>query len=111
MIMNNFEWLSTLDLSVDSTLFRTALCPDKDLVAIAVNGCPVKLLLYKIQGSKRWEVEVAGVGTESPQKIVALTWSPDGILKIPVYDCFQRFITLFSARKVRALSLLNTPHG
>lgn len=70
--------LANVRLSSKSRLLRTACCPDKDLVLLISRvGNADKLSLWKIQGSKRWEVEVDS-SSGNGEEVTALAWSPDG---------------------------------
>jgi anaphase-promoting complex subunit 4 len=77
---NSFASLASLLLPTPARLFATACCPDKDLVALVVstknNSNKDKLSLWKLQGSKVWEVDVTPIDASS--KIVGLAWSPNG---------------------------------
>ena len=70
--------LASVRLHSSSRVLRSASCPDKDLVVLITNdGVTEKMSLWKIQGSKKWEVDIVlddGVKDE----ITALAWSPDG---------------------------------
>lgn len=69
--------LAHVKLQARSRLLRTACCPDKDLVAIvSVAGSERKMSLWKMQGSKKWEVTISTGNVDDD--VVALTWSPDG---------------------------------
>lgn len=73
--------LAHVRLQVKSRLLRTACCPDKDLVVLVSDvGSECKMSLWKMQGSKRWEVSLGnceGTGNERSE-VSALSWSPDG---------------------------------
>ncbi|KAF8898719.1 anaphase-promoting complex, cyclosome, subunit 4-domain-containing protein, partial [Infundibulicybe gibba] len=70
--------LAAFQLPSPSRLLSSACCPDKDLVALISRlGGQDRLSLWKIQGSKTWEVDVGGQDNNSAQ-IVDLAWSPDG---------------------------------
>lgn len=73
-----FEVLSTLSLAHPSKLLRSACCPDKDLVIIVSRiGNKDRIALWKMQGSKKWEVEV-DKGAPGIEEVVAIAWNPDG---------------------------------
>ena len=81
-VNNPFVSLAKLQLPASSRLLSSACCPDKDLVAtIFPQNGKDHVSLWKMQGSKKWEVDVrsdsARVRNES---IVDLAWSPDGVL-------------------------------
>ena len=70
--------LATVRLQAKSRLFLTACCPDKDLVVlISRAGSSDKMSLWKMQGSKKWEVELSSEDGE-PGEVTAVNWSPDG---------------------------------
>ena len=70
--------LANVRLQLKSRLLPSALCPDKDLVVlISQTGNVDKMSLWKMQGSKKWEVDVSPNEAERDE-ITALTWSPDG---------------------------------
>lgn len=65
-------------LQAKSKLFKTALCPDKDLfLLVGHHGHSDKLSLWSIHGAKKWEVDVNQDGAND--EIVALAWGPDGL--------------------------------
>lgn len=70
--------LATVRLQAKSRLFLTACCPDKDLVVLISRvGSGDKMSLWKMQGAKKWEVDL-GKGTGAPDEVTAVNWSPDG---------------------------------
>ncbi|KAI9460950.1 anaphase-promoting complex, cyclosome, subunit 4-domain-containing protein [Lactarius psammicola] len=73
-----FVSLAKLSLPVSSRLLPSACCPDKDLVVIVSpqNGKD-HVSLWKMQGSKKWQVDVHSVSARN-ETIVDLEWSPDG---------------------------------
>jgi len=73
-----FVSLAKLSLPVSSRLLPSACCPDKDLVVIISpqNGKD-HVSLWKMQGSKKWQVDVHSVSVRN-ETIVDLAWSPDG---------------------------------
>ena len=71
------DLLASFRLPSAARLLPTALCPDKDLLLLVTSlQNKDRLSLWNLQGSKKWEVEVDGPGP-GPERIVALTWSPD----------------------------------
>jgi anaphase-promoting complex subunit 4 len=79
-VNNPFVSLAKLQLPISSRLLSSACCPDKDLVVtISPQNGKDHVTLWKMQGSKKWEVDVRSdsVGNET---IVDLAWSPDGVL-------------------------------
>lgn len=77
-----FVSLAKLSLPVSSRLLPSACCPDKDLVIIISpqNGKD-HVSLWKMQGSKKWQVDVHSVSARN-ETIVDLAWSPDGVLSL-----------------------------
>ncbi|CAK5280536.1 unnamed protein product [Mycena citricolor] len=74
----SFSSLASIHLPSPCRLLHSACCPDKDLlVLISRLGGRDRLSLWKIQGSKTWEVDV-GAGDKGPGQIVGVAWSPDG---------------------------------
>lgn len=79
MESNAFASLATLQLPSASRLLATACCPDKDLVLLISRlGGQDRISLWKVQGSKTWEVDV-GHSESSGAQITAVAWSPDGV--------------------------------
>ncbi|KAI0068360.1 hypothetical protein BV25DRAFT_1793503 [Artomyces pyxidatus] len=75
---NAFASLARLQLPPHSRLLPSACCPDKDLVVIVSRlGGKDRMGLWKMQGSKKWEVDVDS-GAVYNEEIVDLAWSPDG---------------------------------
>lgn len=73
-----FASLASLRLPVSSRILRSSWCPDKDLLVIITRpGGREKLSLWKMQGSKKWEVDFERdtLGSES---VIDIAWSPDG---------------------------------
>src|ERR1700753_2711318 len=55
-----FELFSAITLAHPSKLFRNACCPDKDLfIVVSRVGNHDRVALWKMQGSKKWEVEIS----------------------------------------------------
>ncbi len=75
-----FVSLAKLSLPASSRLLPSACCPDKDLVVIIShqNGKD-HVSLWKMQGSKKWQVDVHSDSVRN-QAVVDLAWSPDGVL-------------------------------
>lgn len=82
---NPFVSLAKLQLPISSRLLSSACCPDKDLVIIIFpqNGKD-HVSLWKMQGSKKWEVDVRSDSVRN-ETIVDLAWSPDGVLSQDPY--------------------------
>lgn len=72
--------LATIHLSNKSRLLATAWCPDKDLlVLVSRHAHADRMSLWKMQGSKIWEVDVVlDLGDGYQDMITALSWGPDG---------------------------------
>jgi hypothetical protein len=81
-----FVSLAKLSLPASSRLLPSACCPDKDLVVIISpqNGKD-HVSLWKMQGSKKWQVDVHSVSVRN-ETIVDLAWSPDGMLNLDKYS-------------------------
>src|ERR1700683_1834209 len=78
MELNAFASLAVLQLPSQSRLLVSACCPDKDLVILISRlGGKDRMSLWKMQGSKKWEVDV-GTEKANPEEIVGIAWSPDG---------------------------------
>lgn len=78
METNAFASLAVLQLPSASRLLASACCPDKDLVVLISRlGGQDRMSLWKMQGPKTWEVDVAADKSSSEQ-IAGLAWSPDG---------------------------------
>jgi anaphase-promoting complex subunit 4 len=80
-----FVSLAKLPLPPSSRLLPSACCPDKDLVVIISpqNGKD-HVSLWKMQGSKKWQVDVHSVSVRN-ETVVDLAWSPDGVLSLNKY--------------------------
>ena len=75
---NSIVSLATVRLQAKSRLLLTACCPDKDLVVLISRvGTSDKMSLWKMQGSKKWEVDM-NKGDGAVDEVTALNWSPDG---------------------------------
>ena len=80
MESNAFASLATLRLPAPCRLLSSACCPDKDLIVLISRlGGHDKLSLWKLQGSKKWEVDVGEDG-DALATVAALVWSPSGEL-------------------------------
>ena len=74
--------LATVRLHSKSRLLLTACCPDKDLVILLSRvGTFDKMSLWKVQGSKIWEVDLSNENGTS-DGVTALNWSPNGKLNM-----------------------------
>jgi anaphase-promoting complex subunit 4 len=80
METNAFASLAVFKLPSTYRLLASSCCPDKDLIVLVSRiGGKDRISLWKIQGSKKWEVDV-GTDENRSEEVVDLTWSPDGIM-------------------------------
>jgi anaphase-promoting complex subunit 4 len=78
MELNAFASLAVVQLPSQSRLLASACCPDKDLVILISRlGGKDRMSLWKMQGSKKWEVDV-GTEETNAEEIVGIAWSPNG---------------------------------
>lgn len=71
--------VATISLPNPGRILRTSWCPDKDLVAVLSRFAhQEKLALWKMSGSKKWEVDLPGNADYKVEHIVDIAWSPDG---------------------------------
>ncbi|KAG1750010.1 anaphase-promoting complex, cyclosome, subunit 4-domain-containing protein [Suillus paluster] len=104
---NAFASLAVLRLSFPCRLLPSACCPDKDLVVLVSRlGGRDRLTLWKMQGTKKWDVEV-GRDESSVESVSALAWSPCG-QTIAVSHEFSR-VTLHSVQDGRIERSLTIP--
>lgn len=76
---NAYASLAKVVFASPCRLLASACCPDKDLVVLVTRlGALDRLSLWKIQGTKNWEVDIS-VDDSSSEHIVDVTWSPDGM--------------------------------
>jgi anaphase-promoting complex subunit 4 len=76
---NAFASVALLQLPSACRLLASACSPDKDLVALISRlGGKDRLSLWKMQGSKKWDVDVSLEENTSSESIVGLAWSPSG---------------------------------
>ena len=76
---NAIASLATLQLPSPCRLLSAACCPDKDLIVLISRlGGHDKLSLWKLQGAKKWEVDVGE--DDASATVAALVWSPSGVL-------------------------------
>src|SRR6185437_1642860 len=58
--IGRFEVFSSITLTHPSRLLRFACCPDKDLLLVVSRvGNQDRMALWKLQGAKKWEVDLA----------------------------------------------------
>ncbi|KAG6335275.1 hypothetical protein ID866_3804 [Astraeus odoratus] len=85
MDCNSFASLATFKLPSPCRLLTSACCPDKDLVVLITRlGGRDRVSLWKMQGSKKWEVDIAP--DVVPATVVGLAWSPSGQTIAVVHD-------------------------
>ncbi|PIL31977.1 hypothetical protein GSI_06681 [Ganoderma sinense ZZ0214-1] len=73
--------VASIQLPSKSRILPTSWCPDKDLLIVASHSHHGKMTLYKMQGSKKWEVTIKphpshDKKSEEPD-VVGVAWSPD----------------------------------
>ncbi|KIK71029.1 hypothetical protein GYMLUDRAFT_150173 [Collybiopsis luxurians FD-317 M1] len=101
MESNDFTQLAAIHLPASSRLLASACCPDKDLfVLITRIGSYDRMSLWKLQGSKIWEVDASTEG----DRIVGIAWSPDGQTIAVAHD--PPSITLHSIQDGRSERVL-----
>lgn len=94
---NDFVPLATLQLPAASRLLPSACCPDKDLVVVISRlGGKDRMSLWKMQGSKKWEVDV-DTGAAYDEEVVDLAWSPDGACSR--FLCYIEALSCISATR------------
>lgn len=77
---NAFASLAVLRFSFPCRLLPSACCPDKDLVVLVSRlGGRDRLTLWKMQGTKKWDVEVE-CDENTIENVSALAWSPCGMV-------------------------------
>jgi len=104
MDTNAFTSLAEVQLQPACRILRSACCPDKDLVILVSRlGGKDRLALWKIQGSKQWEVDMASDQNDS-QEIVDVAWSPDAQSIVVAHD--PPCITLHSVQDGRQEGIL-----
>ncbi|KAI0033161.1 anaphase-promoting complex, cyclosome, subunit 4-domain-containing protein [Vararia minispora EC-137] len=78
--------LSRLQLPPSSRLHYSSCCPDKDLIVVFSRlGGKDRMSLWKMQGSKKWEVDL-DVGSTAKEEVVDLAWSPDCQTVVLIHD-------------------------
>ncbi|TFK57285.1 hypothetical protein OE88DRAFT_1744863 [Heliocybe sulcata] len=69
--------LATLRFPSASRVLRCSCCPDKDLaIFVSRHGTRDRLSLWKLQGSRKWEIDIDVEGESN--EVVDLAWGPDG---------------------------------
>jgi anaphase-promoting complex subunit 4 len=77
--LDAFSSLANIQLPTPSRLVASSCCPDKDLVVFIQRlGSKDRLSLWKMQGSKKWEVTVENESDGQSEEIADIAWSPDG---------------------------------
>ncbi|KAL5495217.1 hypothetical protein ACEPAI_680 [Sanghuangporus weigelae] len=96
--------LATVRLQAKSRLFLTACCPDKDLVVLISRvGSGDKMSLWKMQGAKKWEVDLS---KGNPDEVTAVNWSPDGqVIVVAHYPPRLSLHSLQNGREEFSLSM------
>ncbi|CDO71553.1 hypothetical protein BN946_scf184911.g23 [Trametes cinnabarina] len=70
--------VATISLPNPARILRTSWCPDKDLLVIVSRFAhQEKLSLWKMSGSKKWEIDLPGNQDYHVDRIVDIAWSPD----------------------------------
>jgi anaphase-promoting complex subunit 4 len=99
---NAFASLAVLRLSSSCRLLPSACCPDKDLVVLLSRlGGRDRLALWKMQGAKKWDIEV-GCDEDVVESVSALAWSPCGA--VIRRDLGASYLTLFPAGQTIAVA-------
>ncbi|KAF5390354.1 hypothetical protein D9757_002903 [Collybiopsis confluens] len=103
MESSDFAMLAAVKLPAPSRLSPSACCPDKDLFVLVTRlGSYDRLSLWKLQGSKIWEVDV-----EESNRVVDIAWSPDGQSIAVAHDPPR--ITLHSIQNGRTEHVIPVP--
>ncbi|GJF00486.1 anaphase-promoting complex subunit 4 [Phanerochaete sordida] len=77
-----FASIANTFFPTEARVLPSSWCPDKDLLALITNiAGKDRLSLWKMQGSKIWEVDVHPDATEgsTESRIVDISWSPDNL--------------------------------
>ena len=81
---DNFSSLSVFHLSSPSHLLSSSCSPDKDLLLVISRlGIKDTVSLWKMQGTKKWEVDVS-IGNAPHEEVTGIAWSPDGMSTLQV---------------------------
>ncbi|EIW86695.1 hypothetical protein CONPUDRAFT_134079 [Coniophora puteana RWD-64-598 SS2] len=76
--MNDFDQIALIRLPLPCRLLASACCPDKDLLVLFSRlGGRDRMSLWKMQGSKKWEVDL-GDDDNLNEDIVGIAWSSSG---------------------------------
>ena len=77
MQANPFLSLAVVPLPPNARILPSSWCPDKDLLVVITRPrTKDRISLYKMQGTKVWEVEFDADSPDELQ-IVDVAWSPD----------------------------------
>ncbi|KZV77722.1 hypothetical protein PENSPDRAFT_12612 [Peniophora sp. CONT] len=78
--------LAAIHVPPSSRLLSNSCCPDKDLVVVfSTLGGKDRMSLWKLQGSKKWDVDI-DLGLTVDEMVVDMTWSPDCQTIVLVHD-------------------------
>lgn len=89
---DSFESLAILRLSSPSHVLQSSCSPDKDLLLVISRlGNKDTISLWKMQGGKKWEVDVS-VGNAAHEEVTGIAWSPDG--NYFIYRGFHFFLSI-----------------
>ncbi|KAI0757002.1 anaphase-promoting complex, cyclosome, subunit 4-domain-containing protein [Daedaleopsis nitida] len=71
--------VATIQLPSASRVLHASWCPDKDLVVVISRAAhQEKMILYKMQGGKKWEVVIQPSNVGKVQtEVTGVAWSPD----------------------------------
>jgi anaphase-promoting complex subunit 4 len=90
--LNSFSHLGTFTVTHDTRLVSGACNPEKDLVLlIHRTESRETLSLWKLQGSKRWEMDVASNFIQNGA-LRHIAWSPDGEPYVIYYNSYSNLI-------------------
>ncbi|KAI0793487.1 anaphase-promoting complex, cyclosome, subunit 4-domain-containing protein [Abortiporus biennis] len=99
---DSFATIANVRLPSTSRILRSSWCPDKDLLVIILRTAGRdKLTLWKMQGSKKWEVDI-----DKAETIVDVAWNPDGTIIAVAHH--PPSVTLHSVQdgsQIRSLSI------
>ena len=77
MQANPFLSLAVVQLPPNARILPSSWCPDKDLLLVITRQrSKDRISLYRMQGTKVWEVEF-DADTPDELEIVDIAWSPD----------------------------------
>ncbi|KAI0348023.1 hypothetical protein BDW22DRAFT_1319603 [Trametopsis cervina] len=104
--------IANLGFATTSRILRSSWCPDKDLLVIVMRVADRdRLSLWKMNGSKKWEVDVRRE-SGSTQEIVDIAWSPDGqYIAVANNPPLITLHSLQNGQQERTLSIPPLPSG